>query len=355
MSFISSFIHRLILFLLKYSFTIVKPTYARLFVKCLSFLLGSVDSSWLYTDNRLGSTWLGKNIKTDKEDGIIKSDIVILWVPGGGFRVNLGKLYYKTFVHWLKQMETHNIKCTIIVANYRLSPEYKYPAATEDIIKIHDWLLNSLNIPKDHIIWGADDAGVAIVLDTLCKKLNQLHKPAGLLLSSPYIGMDPGGKSWRDNYGIDILTEKSVEMMDQVYSHQKKSIIDDSDDEMGDDDNDEKENQPFTYLDNNGKDFYKYIPPKVLIEVGKEEVLLDDTELLAKQLRESTPSSSEKKGDPPSLIHVELTQQQNQKHLWTLLGPKFVTNINQWERTLDLWTHFVELATFNSKSSKSSI
>ncbi|KAI9302085.1 Alpha/Beta hydrolase protein, partial [Cunninghamella echinulata] len=299
----------LILFLLKYTFTIIKPKYARFFVKCLSFLIGGVDNSWLYTDNH--GTWIGKNIRSDKEDRIVKSDIVILWVPGGGFRVNLGKLYYSTFVHWLSQMEIQNIKCTILVANYRLSPEYKYPTATEDVAKTHEWLLNTMNIPNHNIIWGADDAGASIVLDALYKRLkvDQVPRPAGLILSSPYIGMDPGGKSWQDNYGIDIINEKSVEMMENTYINQKGSNFDSDNEDDDDDDNNE---EPFSYLDKSAQ-LSKYLPASVLIEIGEQEVLFDDAELLVKMIRDS------KTHDSDSHTTATLIKSPNQKHLWTLL------------------------------------
>ncbi|CAO3624757.1 unnamed protein product [Cunninghamella echinulata] len=324
----TSLLDKLILFLLKYSFTIIKPKYAH-------FSFSGVDSSWLYTDSH--GTWIGKNIRSDKEDRIVKSDIVILWVPGGGFRVNLGKLYYSTFVHWLSQMEIQNIKCTILVANYKLSPEYKYPAATEDIAKTYEWLLNTMNISHHKIIWGADDAGASIVLDTLYKRLkvDQVSRPAGLILSSPYIGMDPGGKSWQDNYGIDIINEKSVEMMENIYTNQNGPNFDSDNEEEEEDNNNE---EPFSYLDKSVH-LPKYLPTSVLIEIGEQEVLFDDAELLVKMIRDPNMHDSD--------IHITATmiKSPDQKHLWTLLGPKFVTNINQWNNTLDLWTSYIKVAT----------
>lgn len=94
---------------------------------------------------------------------------------GGGFRFDLKKLYLYTLVHWIKKLAGKDIKCTLLLANYRNvlfvnsrltltaaqsighGPEHRFPAAMEDISAIHLWLVKDMGVPIRKLIWGKDN------------------------------------------------------------------------------------------------------------------------------------------------------------------------------------------------------
>ncbi|KAI8093493.1 Alpha/Beta hydrolase protein [Halteromyces radiatus] len=333
---LESFRHWLINFLLKLIFVSRRPIYSRFLIYFLSFVVEGVDNTWLLPDKSRG-LWIGNGISSDKKesltDRLAKSDVVLLWIPGGGFRFDLGGLYHATFIHWLKKMNAKNINCTILLSSYRHCPEYPFPAALEDLSSIQHYLLNDLNVPRNKLIWGADDAGAVIVLDTLYYKIETTQLPHGLLLSSPYIGLDAGGKSWQENNGLDLITEGAVNRMEQAYFPEYDKDInyrtfDDDDDDLPRPSINKI--KPLGYLDTIDDNFAKYLPSKILVTVGGKEVLLDDAAWLVKKIRESGG------------LDVTLLQSPGQVHLSTLLGPPFVQDTSEWNRTLDQWTEFIQ-------------
>ncbi|KAI8328269.1 Alpha/Beta hydrolase protein [Chlamydoabsidia padenii] len=333
---LASFRDWLIVTLLKYAFISIRPAHCRFFVYCLQLLLKGVDDSWLLYDEPRG-LWLGNHISSDKKenlsDRLVTSDVVILWVPGGGFRFDLRKLYLPALIHWIKKLAAKDTKCTILLANYRHYPNHPFPAAMEDITTIHYWLLNDMGVPRTKLMWGADDAGAAIGLDALYYKIKPQDKPCGLILSSPYIGLDPGGKSWHDNGNLDIITPGAIDRMEGAYSsqHNNEASDDDDDDYNGtlSSTTSKKNESAFGYLEKSDE-WAKYLPPMILVDVGGHEVLLDDVSWLATKIRES--------GCPG----VTLLQSPGQIHLGTLLGLPFVSNSLDWERSLDRWVDFVK-------------
>jgi acetyl esterase/lipase len=167
------------------------------------------------------------------------------------------------------------------------------------------------------------------VLDTLYNKIEHQDKPHSLLLSSPYIGLDAGGKSWHDNGELDILTAGTIDRMEAAYS----SHIDDNE---GDSDNEDfapsttiRTEAAFGYLQA-WDDLAKHLPSRILVSVGGREVLLDDAVWLVTKARESGCSD------------VSLLRIPNQIHLGALLGPPFIKDSIEWERSLDRWVDFVK-------------
>ncbi|CAO3595471.1 unnamed protein product [Absidia cylindrospora] len=211
--------------------------------------------------------------------------------------------------------------------------QHPFPAAMKDISTIHRWLMKDMGIPSDKLIWGADDTGAAIVLDTLYYKIEAENRPRGLLLSSPYIGLDAGGKSWQDNSRLDIITIGAINRMESIYGSHV-----DNDDDDNDNDNDGSTSvsgtatsireTPLGYLGKSAE-LAKYLPSNILVSIGANEVLLDDAAWLVARIRESGASD------------ISLLQCPGQIHLGTLLGPAVVKDRLEWDRSLDSWVDFV--------------
>ncbi|ORX53221.1 hypothetical protein DM01DRAFT_1336403 [Hesseltinella vesiculosa] len=253
---------RAIEFLFQRVWTSARYWYVQLCAWCLTFFFGKVDDAWLLTSDF--GTWLGHDIHNDDEQTLInrlgEADIVLVWIQGVGFRSHLGRLYYPTFVRLIDELAKKNIKCTMLMAKYALKP---YPAPLDDLVKLQTWLHQSLQVPGSKVVWGADDAGAAIALDTLYRRdLPTEQQPASLMLVSPYIGMESGGKSWQDNLTEDRLTDKDVEAMESRYA---PGLRDDS----------YKEDEPLAYLHNTA-DMSRFSSLRILLHMGEQQVLLED-------------------------------------------------------------------------------
>ena len=175
-------------------------------------------------------------------------------------------------------------------------PEHLFPAAIKDIGETYNWMINTLNIDPKKIIIGADDAGAAIALDALLLKVNHASKPAGMILSSPYTGLEAGGESWRQNLGTDILNENSVTRMENSYLG-----IETDDDVLAY----EGGIKPFTFL-RDATELGSFLPKRMLVYLGGKQVLLDEGGLFASRASQSG-------------IQVSMVQEPSGIHLWSML------------------------------------
>ncbi|MFP7170244.1 alpha/beta hydrolase [Terribacillus sp. 7520-G] len=111
--------------------------------------------------------------------------------------------------------------CTVISVDYRLAPEYKFPAAVEDAYDAFQWVranAEDLRIEQDKIAVGGDSAGgnLATVVCLLAEERSG-HKPIFQLLLYPstgYIGEEPA--SLRENAEGYLLTKR---LMNWFRSH----------------------------------------------------------------------------------------------------------------------------------------
>lgn len=107
-------------------------------------------------------------------------DKVILYIHGGGFI--MGSPNSHRILTVAIGMET-NIR--ILSIDYRLAPEYPFPASVEDCVTAYKWLL-SKGFKSTNIIIMGDSAGGNLTLVTLLKlKEEGLKSPAGAVSLSP--------------------------------------------------------------------------------------------------------------------------------------------------------------------------
>ncbi|KAG0178270.1 hypothetical protein DFQ28_004758 [Apophysomyces sp. BC1034] len=320
MSFFWSLRRWLITFALRIAFTIPNQQHARRLVQIIGAFFFKYNSSWTLSETR--GIWVAEDIEHAKreelEDRLSVSDVVILWIPGGGFRFSLASLYIQTFITWIRALEADkNLKCTILIAKYLLlefAPEHPFPAAIQDITSTYDWLVNTMHVPSQKIIWGGDDAGVAVALDTLQR--NHQYRPAGLICASPYTGLEAGGESWRDNIDKDFIRASAITRMEDSY------ITEDGE-------------QPFNYL-SESVDLGSFLPRQMIVFVGGKEVLLDEAGMFAARARNGG-------------VQVTMIQEPDQPHLWSMLGWRTVHDQHVWQNSIDRWVDFVANTVKTSK------
>ena len=102
--------------------------------------------------------------------------------------------------------------------DYRLAPENPYPAATEDALKVWDYLMLLGYGARDIIIAG-DSAGGNLALSLVLKLKEQARLlPRGIVLMSPWTDLTHQGESHTTRAEIDpVLDEEYIERMKIAY------------------------------------------------------------------------------------------------------------------------------------------
>ncbi|MEK5438570.1 MULTISPECIES: alpha/beta hydrolase [Paenibacillus] len=108
-------------------------------------------------------------------------DKVILYFHGGGFVSGTCEFYRDLAARIAK---ASGMK--VLIIEYRLAPEYIYPAANEDCIGAYRWLLANGYSASD-IVFGGDSVGASLALMTLITLRDEGSElPAGAFLISPH-------------------------------------------------------------------------------------------------------------------------------------------------------------------------
>ncbi|MFP3154029.1 alpha/beta hydrolase [Lachnospiraceae bacterium ZAX-1] len=184
-------------------------------------------------------------------------DKVILQLHGGGY-IGPMRNAYRTFAGLYNEVSKG---MSVLTIDYRVAPEYPYPAALEDAKVAYDWLLQE-EWKEEQIIVVGDSAGGGLAL-ALCMYLKdkKYSLPGGLIIMSPWADVTCSGPSYEDNYESDpLFGNTKVSMLyskDYVQSH----------------------NPANPYISPAFGNF-KGFPP-MLIQVGSVEMLLSDSVLVA--------------------------------------------------------------------------
>lgn len=181
----------------------------------------------------------------------------ILYLHGGGFVLGSVKSHRQHLIRLAKMCDAR-----VIVIEYGLSPEHAYPHALEEIQKVWEELTATNRIKAEETVLMGDSAGGSLALASVMRFRDaHLPQPASVVLLSPALDATFSGESYRRNAAKDpVLNMRKLEFFAQSYAqHHSRKI-------------------PFispVYAD------LKNLPP-LLIHVGADDLLLSDSETIAK-------------------------------------------------------------------------
>ncbi len=126
---------------------------------------------------------------------------VIVYLHGGGY-IGTSPTMYAFFTARV----CRETGCAVFVADYRLAPEFPFPAGAEDASAVYHELL-ALDIMPDRIFLAGDSGGGGLANTLLLanpEHVKPVH-PAGLVLFSPEVDLRLDEKSVTENAENDIL------------------------------------------------------------------------------------------------------------------------------------------------------
>jgi acetyl esterase/lipase len=205
-----------------------------------------------------------------------RDDAVFLYLHGGGYVLGspaTGRHLAAAF--------SEATAASILSLDYRLAPEHPFPAAVDDGAAGYRWLVNQ-GIPPERIAVGGDSAGGGLTVSTLLALRDAGDPlPAAGICISPWADLTCSADSYKTKSGADpIITHEDILWMASLY--------------LGDQD-------PKTPLISPVFADHKGLPP-LLIQVGSEEMLLDDSVELDRRAREAGVDSTLEVWD--DMIHV---------------------------------------------------
>ena len=193
--------------------------------------------------------------------GEFETDKIFMFMHGGG--------YYRGSIASTRATVARisaeaKVRCLSI--EYRLAPEYPFPAAIDDTYTAYNWLLKEGVKPKNIIVSG-QSAGGGLCLALLLKlKENFFSQPRGAVALSPWTDLTQSGKTMKINAGIDpVISKKYLDRMANLYLAKTPNTT------------------PLAsplYGELSG------LPP-LLVQVGSAETMLDDSRRFAKKAKEA--------------------------------------------------------------------
>ena len=110
----------------------------------------------------------------------------ILYLHGGGYMTG-SAFGYRPMTGCLADAA----RATVLVPDYRLAPEYPFPAAVEDAMRAYVWLLDQ-GTDAARVTVAGDSAGAGLALSLLLTLRQQgLRLPGAAVLLCPFLDIDP--------------------------------------------------------------------------------------------------------------------------------------------------------------------
>lgn len=208
---------------------------------------------------------------------------ILLYLHGGGFRI-ASALAYRSYGSHLAAV----LGARVLLVDYRLAPEHKFPKAVDDCFTVWESLLAE-GIDTGRIVIAGDSAGGGLAASVTMHALADGVLPAGVICCSPWVDLTVTAATYDTNADSDkLFSRTSAEEAAPAY--------------LGGADPSDPIASPL-FGDWSGA-------PPLLILVGDVEVLLDDSRRLAEV---ATAAG----------VDVTLSVYPEMPHIWTMSYPAF--------------------------------
>jgi acetyl esterase/lipase len=124
----------------------------------------------------------------------------ILYLHGGGYLATTPSMYTIVTAELVARTG-----CEVFIADYRLAPEFPFPAGLEDAVRVFEGLLGDGVDPRELFVAG--DSGGGGLATSLFEDARAIHlpEPAGAILLSPEVDLAMAAPSVTENAARDVL------------------------------------------------------------------------------------------------------------------------------------------------------
>ena len=208
---------------------------------------------------------------------------ILLYFHGGGFRI-ASALAYRSYGSHLAAV----LGARVLLVEYRLAPEHKFPKAVDDCFTVWESLLAE-GIDTGRIVIAGDSAGGGLAASVTMHALADGVLPAGVICCSPWVDLTITADTYDTNAESDkLFSRTSAEEAAPAYLGGADPMNPIASPLFGDWDG----------------------APPLLILVGDAEVLLDDSRKLAEVAKAAG-------------VDVTLSIYPEMPHIWTMSYPAF--------------------------------
>ncbi|MCX6507000.1 MAG: alpha/beta hydrolase [Actinobacteria bacterium] len=208
---------------------------------------------------------------------------ILLYFHGGGFRI-ASALAYRSYGSHLAAV----LGARVMLVEYRLAPEHKFPKAVDDCFAVWESLLAE-GIDTGRIVIAGDSAGGGLAASVTMHALADGVLPAGVICCSPWVDLTITADTYDTNAESDkLFSRTSAEEAAPAYLGGADPMNPIASPLFGDWDG----------------------APPLLILVGDAEVLLDDSRKLADVAKSAG-------------VDVTLSVYPEMPHIWTMSYPAF--------------------------------
>jgi len=232
-----------------------------------------------------------------------RSERVVLFFHGGGFTLGSAESHLDLEARLARALEAR-----VLAVDYRLAPEHPYPAAIVDCVYAYRWLLDQGTPPGGVVLTGLSSGGGLVLSTMLVLRDEGLPLPAAGVCLCPLLDMTLGAPSIERNAGKDWLSGESLGMIVETYLAGADAA------------------QPLAspvFADLAG------LPP-LFLQCGGDELLMDDSVLMADQAAEYD-------------VRSELDVWPEMYHAWQLFAARVPEGGAAIERAADFLLSTVEV------------
>ncbi len=211
----------------------------------------------------VGGLWVvdeGAIAHADVDDPVSSTARVVLHLHGGAYVLGSAATH-----RGLAAAISRTARAAVLLPEYRLAPEHRFPAALDDALATYEWLVTERGVDPARLAVTGDSAGGGLGLAMLVAA-----RDAGLPLPAAYVGLSP----WTDLAG----TGASMRELDRLDPWLSSSmVVPAARAYAGETALDDPRVSPL-YAELAG------LPP-MLVHVGGHEILLDDAVRLVERAR----------------------------------------------------------------------
>lgn len=182
----------------------------------------------------------------------------IIFVHGGGYAIGSPRGYYS-----LAARIGLASNADVLLIDYKLAPEFPFPAGLSDVVNVYHGLLNS--VKAHNIIFAGDSAGGGLIVAALMKlREENMEMPKRAILMCPWLDLTLSGDSLHKVKRRDpMLTIRNLHFLAKHYIGK------------------EDPNNPFASpVFGNFQNF-----PPILVQAGEHDILRSDSERFAKRAK----------------------------------------------------------------------